>query len=167
MDVGVLINAVDPPAGEPVQALENGKTFADLEVSGNNVRWYLSAEDAEAGIGAVSPTEIVGDATYYATQTISGCESAAVAIRVSTVTAVESLEESFEVYPNPVADILVVKHADLIDNVSVMTAFGKTLISKVVHQNITEIDLTECESGVYYVQVRSKNSVLVKKVVKI
>lgn len=54
-------------------------TVAQLVAEGENIRWYA---DASGGTALALDTELVDGATYYATQTIDGCESERVAMTV-------------------------------------------------------------------------------------
>lgn len=65
----------------PMPTANNGQTFCDLEnatigdltATGSNILWYTSA----IGGNALSNTEGLTTGTYFATQTINGCESLA------------------------------------------------------------------------------------------
>lgn len=71
----VTITVLDTPAptGNAVQMYcdVNNATVADLSATGTNIQWYTSAN----GGTTLGNTEVLNDGMYYATQTISGCES--------------------------------------------------------------------------------------------
>ncbi|MEI8204541.1 MAG: immunoglobulin domain-containing protein, partial [Bacteroidota bacterium] len=70
----VTANLTTPtaPIGLNNQAFVNVVTVADLVAIGNDIKWY----DAPVGGNLLSPTDILTDGhTYYASQTIAGCES--------------------------------------------------------------------------------------------
>jgi Concanavalin A-like lectin/glucanases superfamily/Secretion system C-terminal sorting domain/Ig-like domain CHU_C associated len=90
------INPTPTPAGTPSQYFCNGATIANLTATGTNIQWYA----ASSGGTALDPTTaLTNGTTYYATQTISACESinrlAVTAINgtpiAQTVTATQSL----------------------------------------------------------------------------
>ncbi len=61
-----------PPTGDAVQTFYSNATVANLIAAGTDVNWY----DAAIGGNLLSPTTIlVHGNTYYASQTIEGCES--------------------------------------------------------------------------------------------
>ena len=66
-----LVNA---PAGDASQTFCStlNATLASIQVSGTNVLWYASNT---GGPALANTTSLVNGTTYYATQTIAGCES--------------------------------------------------------------------------------------------
>jgi uncharacterized membrane protein len=70
--VAVTINAPAAPTGATSQTICGAGTLADLTISGTGITWY----DAATAGNVLTPTiALVNGTTYYATQTISGCES--------------------------------------------------------------------------------------------
>ncbi|MBY0485789.1 MAG: discoidin domain-containing protein, partial [Flavobacteriaceae bacterium] len=63
---------VATPTGVSIQTVSSGATLASLNVSGSNINWYAQPS---SGTLLSSNTVIVGGTTYYASQTINGCES--------------------------------------------------------------------------------------------
>ena len=70
----ITINVANTPSptGSPRQNLCNDKTIADLVVNGSNILWYVSATSTTP---LNSNTLLVNGASYFASQTIGGCES--------------------------------------------------------------------------------------------
>lgn len=71
--VTLTVQQTPIPAANSIQTfcdLENA-TISDLTFTGTNVLWYTSA----TGGNSLNPSEMLSSATYYATQTINGCES--------------------------------------------------------------------------------------------
>ena len=71
--VTLTVQQTPVPSATPIQTfcdLENA-TIADLSATGTNILWYLSA----TGGNSLSSGEVLSSSTYYATQTINGCES--------------------------------------------------------------------------------------------
>jgi gliding motility-associated-like protein len=60
------------PTASSTQTFCNSATISNLIVSGTNIQWYNSST---GGSALASTTPLVNGTTYYATQTISGCES--------------------------------------------------------------------------------------------
>lgn len=69
---------VTPIPTIPNQAFTAGATFADLEVTGGNIRWY----DSPTGANVIDPNATIQDGIFYVTQTIDGCESDRVIIEM-------------------------------------------------------------------------------------
>ncbi|WP_321372200.1 choice-of-anchor L domain-containing protein [uncultured Draconibacterium sp.] len=72
--VNVVVSDPDKPSGESTQTFCLGSeiTIADLQVTGENIKWYANESDR----APLDETELlVNGATYYATQTVGDCES--------------------------------------------------------------------------------------------
>src|SRR5690606_32521817 len=73
---------VPTPIGDTSQEVQAGMTLADLQVAGENLQCYADAELTEP----LSENHIVeNNTTYYVTQTLGDCTSAALAVTVSTL----------------------------------------------------------------------------------
>ena len=70
--VFVNINVPSTPTGTSTQTFCNSGTISNLLVTGSNIRWYVTAT---GGTPLSNTTALVNGTTYYASQTISGCES--------------------------------------------------------------------------------------------
>jgi len=156
-----VINNPEPPTGQTIQTLVVGETIGDLIVSGSDVQWYSSS-----GIALPSITPLENDSTYFAIQTVSGCESQPLAVKVSVITAVMNYDPSLLYYPNPVKDNLIVSFGTPIDQVVVTNILGQTLITIEGISNTTELSFGCLASGIYFVQVRSSEKLMSFKIVK-
>ncbi len=70
--VTVTIGATQAPSGLTAQSFCSASTIANLNATGSSIQWYASAS---GGSALVSSTPLVNGTTYYASQTVSGCES--------------------------------------------------------------------------------------------
>ena len=70
--VTVTINTPAAPTGAAAQTFCGSATLDDLAISGTNITWY---DAPSAGNVLAGSTAAVDGSTYYASQTISGCES--------------------------------------------------------------------------------------------
>lgn len=68
------------PTGSANQTLASGSTIANLVVTGTNIKWYNAEFD---GTELNSTTPLVNGITYYASQTINGCEGVRLAVTVT------------------------------------------------------------------------------------
>jgi hypothetical protein len=83
--VAVTINIPAAPAGNTNQNFCGSALVSDIAISGSNITWY---DAASAGNVLLPTTALVDGSTYYANQTISGCESLnqlAVAVSVNAI----------------------------------------------------------------------------------
>ena len=70
---GVLyVNCTPVPTGNSSQTFSAGATVANLVATGTAIQWYASAT---GGIALPNTTLLQNNTHYYASQTISGCES--------------------------------------------------------------------------------------------
>ncbi len=72
-EVVVTINQPAAPAGDATQSFIDSGTVADLEATGSNIQWYAASS---GGSVLGSTTALVDGSSYFATQTVSTCESA-------------------------------------------------------------------------------------------
>ena len=76
--VTVVINVTPTPITSPQLFCRSG-LVSDLTATGTNIKWYL----ALTGGGAMASTTALGTKTYYATQTLNGCESVRTPVSVT------------------------------------------------------------------------------------
>ncbi len=84
-EVAVAIQASPAPVAA-AQAFCTPSTVADLAITGTNIKWY----NVNIGGTALDPTTTLVTGTYYATQTINGCESERLAVAI-TASAIPTL----------------------------------------------------------------------------
>lgn len=102
----------------------NNPTIANIQITGQNIKWY----DATGNILA-SITALINGQTYYASQTINGCESNKTAIQVTvneTPKPTGALAQEFCASANPTLGNLVVagtalKFYDAAGNILLLT----------------------------------------------
>ena len=70
--VSYTINVLLPPVAQSNQSFCGSPTVADLTATGTSIKWYANAT---GGSPLLSTTALVSGSTYYASQTVSGCES--------------------------------------------------------------------------------------------
>ncbi|MFL9483866.1 gliding motility-associated C-terminal domain-containing protein [Chitinophagaceae bacterium LWZ2-11] len=72
--VTVTITNTAPPTGNATQSFcqSTNATVANLQSTGSNIQWYAAAS---GGSALASTTLLTNATTYYASQTINGCES--------------------------------------------------------------------------------------------
>jgi hypothetical protein len=163
--VTVTVNAApNAPTGEADQLFNLGETLADLVVNAEGILvWYA---DAEGTIVLDENTELVDETTYYVSQIVDGCESELFAITVHLIMSVdETLSKSFQVYPNPVKDILFIHSKKNIDSVEILDLTGR-LISKTQSINNKQLDVRMLSQGTYVLKITSGAEVHNIKIIK-
>jgi hypothetical protein len=71
--ITITVNSTtSAPTGNASQTLCSGSTITDLTATGTNIQWYSAST---GGTALASTTALVNGTTYYASQTVNGCES--------------------------------------------------------------------------------------------
>ena len=165
-------NAVAAPTGAAVQSFTAGSSLSTLVVNGQNIKWYGSSSDASAHTGNLpSATLIVNNTTYYATQTINGCESTA-SLPVLAFNASLSVSDSvkniseMQIYPNPVHDILNITGDGKIVKMIIFSADGKKTMESETSQGERSINVSNLVQGSYIIQIFTKDKSKTFKFIK-
>ena len=79
--------------------------------------------------------------------------------------AIEEMNASFNIYPNPVNDKLYIETQTQTQTVEIYDVYGRQQ-SMVNGQQSTVIDVTDLNSGVYFVKVVTENGEAVKRFIK-
>jgi hypothetical protein len=81
--------------------------------------------------------------------------------------AIEEISTTFSIYPNPVNDRLFVETETEIEEVMVYDIFGRLQITEAPsHQGNLSIDLSNLNSGIYFVKVKTENGEIAKRFIK-
>lgn len=167
--VTVTINVVGAPTGESTQEFDEVISVSDIVITATGeVTWYATEEDAMNGENDLDPsTEINENGTYYATQTIDGCESEPFAVTVSIVLSADGFNKTnFMYHPNPVKDVLNLSYQNTIDAVQVYSLLGQKVIEQSGNQSEMKLDMSQLAAGNYIVKVVSGATTTTIKVVK-
>jgi PKD repeat protein len=165
--VTASINPTAAPIGFANQTFCAGETVGLISVTGSNIIWY----DAPSS-GNIIPvgTLLVSGTTYYASQTITGCESPTRLAVTMTLGGCLGTEEFIanviKLYPNPVVDIVTISSTEMMTNLEVVNILGQIVFSKSVNENETTIDMSRYSSGSYIVRVLVDDKVKIFKVIK-
>jgi hypothetical protein len=81
--VSATLNPVPAPPTATSQTLSSGATVINLVASGTAIQWY----NAASGGTALANSTALTSSTYYASQTVNGCESS----RTSVVVTINSI----------------------------------------------------------------------------
>ena len=165
VEVTVTVNPVpDAPVAVEVQQVEEGTTLADLEVEADGeLTWY-----ADEALTIVLPetTPVEDDTTYWVTQTINGCESAATGIFVEQLGTSDINNAEFIYWPNPVKDKLNFDGKETVESVQVFDMSGRLLMDRQSATGITQLDVTVLSKGTYIVKAQTDKEVKTFKIVK-
>jgi hypothetical protein len=168
-EVAVTVNNTPAPTGAAAQTFVTGQMVSDIVVSGSNIIWYASSADATNAVNPIPTTTVlVNNATYYATQTVSGCVSTtSLAVTVTVNLKVDSFDSnSFSYYPNPVNDILNLSYSQEITDVKVFNVIGQQVFTKNINATTAQIDMSGFANGAYFIKVSSDKGTKTVKVIK-
>jgi hypothetical protein len=112
-EVAVTIrNTPAPTAADQAFCIAESKMIDDLVVTGTDVKWYNEVTDGTA----LDPTTVLVSGTYYATQTLNGCESVdrtEVVVTIYNTPAPTAADQAFCITESKMIDDLVVTGTDV------------------------------------------------------
>jgi hypothetical protein len=104
--VATVVPAVLPPTGSASQTFCAASSVSDLTATGSTINWYAASS---GGSALLTSAALVNGTTYYATQTVSGCESTtrfAVAVTIPTQSAPTGSANQTYCIASTVADLV-------------------------------------------------------------
>ena len=116
-----------------------------------------------ASAGSLTVIWAVGSSTTYAYHSIRGATALSVSLGIS-----ENNLLSFEMYPNPVSDVLNIQLPTSTEKaeVSVFDYTGRLVSSKTISSNDTAIDVQKISKGIYMIRVAANNKIGVQRFIK-
>ena len=164
-----IIPAVNAPTGSSLQSFSAGQTLENLIVVGENLTWYDAATE-----GNVLPTSTLlqDGATYYASQSISDCESRNVNSNRLAVTAnlvlsaADFSDSSFQVYPNPANESITISCQNMIQSIQISNALGQEIFAFNPNEKETKLTISQLPNGLYFLRLNAANGIKTIKIVK-
>lgn len=171
------ISSSEPPSapeGLASQGFIPGETLEDLEVIGNNIQWY---DEAIEGNLLPNTTLLQENVTYYASQTNeAGCESGArnptpvsdrLAVTVYSELGMSNYAiKNLKIYPNPTRNNLNINAESDISLIEVYNSLGQKIITRTNSSNQLFVDLSNINSGVYFIKTYSGENIQFTKIIK-
>ena len=116
-----------------------------------------------ASAGSLTVIWAIGSSTTYAYHSIRGATALSVSLGIS-----ENNLLSFEMYPNPVSDVLNIQLPTGTEKaeVSVFDYTGRLVSSKTISSNDTAIDVQKISKGIYMIRVAANNKIGVQRFIK-
>jgi hypothetical protein len=155
--VAVTVNPITAaPTGSATQQFTQGQTVASLTISNaTNVKWYVMVNSVPVVIPTT--TVLVDGETYYATQTLNGCESDYFAVTAKRTLGTASFSaKSLKVYPNPAVSMLTISAEEGIANVLVFNLLGQKVLEQKTTGNVIQMNVERLAAGTYMLQVTSE-----------
>ena len=163
---------VEPSASfDPVVELFGGTCGALTEVSANPANYADGA--GNGGTETLVDDTVVNGTTYYVrVYDWNGVEPADGSFNIkvfrgSVPLQVEELEKNeFSFYPNPVQNKLNLRALKNIENVSIYNMLGQEVLRKAPNTRSSEIDMSNLQTGAYFVKVTIDGITETKQIIK-
>ncbi len=159
------VPTIEAPTGLTEQSFTEGETLADLDVIGENIKWYATTESEEV---LSMTTTLIDNTTYYATQTVNNIESAErLGVTANLILGIGNVAfNNFHFYPNPVKDLLTIVNGQEIAGITVSNMLGQQVLTTELNASVVLVDFSTLSSGMYLVEVRSGSNAKTFKIVK-
>jgi large repetitive protein len=146
LEVAVTVNDPSAPTGSATQSFcsIDNPTVADLAATGTSIQWYATA----SGGTAIDPSTALATGTYFASQTVGGCESDE---RLEVAVLVNNL--SFQILVNAVPNC-----GSANGQLTVQLTEGTAPFDYVWSTGATTATITNCSAGTYTVEVTDVNA---------
>ncbi|RYY44708.1 MAG: T9SS type A sorting domain-containing protein, partial [Chitinophagaceae bacterium] len=154
--------------GEANQSFIAGQTLADLEVSGDLIKWS-AAEEINLQDLLPSTTPLVDGNTYYAfaESLQSLCMSDVLAVTVHLELGINDVNKrAFQYYPNPVKNTLNLKAESFIKTIELYNMLGQMVIQKSIHNQSGVLEMEILPQGQYILKVSTLNGEENFKIIK-
>ena len=166
----LTVSSTLAPTGQATQSFNAGDALSALTVNGSNIKWYASAVDAALHQNELpAQTLIVNNTTYYATQTVSGCEStsslAVLAYNVSLGTEQAAGHLKIQIYPNPARETVAFTGNAKISRVVIISADGRKAAEKTLNAD-RKINIQNLTQGIYLLQIFTDEGIQTVKLIK-
>ncbi|MGV1011066.1 MAG: T9SS type A sorting domain-containing protein [Flavobacterium sp.] len=159
-----ILSTTSAPTGTSSQTFSTGNTLANLVVTGTNIQWYSSSTSSTP---LANTTLLVNGTTYYASQTLNGCEGTRLAVTVQVQLGIADFNTIKISYsPNPVTNFLDVKSNEILKSVSIMNALGQIVYFKNFNNTDLQLDLANLSAGSYFIKVQSDEKQNIFKIIK-
>lgn len=165
----IVIPYLTAPTGPGTQNFTIGQTLADLTVNGTGIVWY------SAPIGGTSlpdTTPLTDNNTYFAAQSIGGCESRNTLSNRLAITTLLVLDtpiftaKTVKIKPNPVVDVVHIESSVQIEKVQIFSLEGREVFSELGPFNSTTVDVRNLNAGVYFIALSAKSGKVTQKIIK-
>ncbi len=167
--INVAVSSTGTPTGLDLQTFVQGNTIAAIVVSGTSLKWYASALDASTRTNPlVTKTLLVNSKTYFATQTLNGCESnTSLAVTVTVTLGINDFDSNaFSYYPNPVINELNLSYTYGLTTIKIFDSMGRRVYFKKMNEDSVKVIMSTMPRGVYSVEVTSNKGVKTFKIIK-
>ena len=155
-NVDAYISKLDP----------SGNFVWATKVGGSGLEWGYSIAVSPLGKVTISGSTDTGFSKSAMAVTGAGGFLASFT-QPALVTSQFDLENKITIYPNPASQIININANQNIDSIAIYDMLGKLIQTKNINSNTDSIDISNCNSGLYFCKIYLDNgAVETKKVVK-
>ena len=154
--------------GVTVTNVNNGVTLAldtfTASQSGASYQWFTCPGNVVIP-GATNQTfTATSSGDYGVTVTLAGCSVDSSCVTYTTLGLENNIMNTFNIYPNPISDILNIQHYSDINKITIYNMLGQQVLTKNVSATSTQIDMSALTNGTYLVKVEAGS---VSKTIKV
>lgn len=155
-------------AQKPTVSVISGNELSCNTVSAESYQW-LDCNNNYSIINFATNNNFIAtsNGNYAVVVTDFGCKDTSDCVAIS-ITGLEEIERySIRFYPNPTEDILTVHSSELIiEKLTLIEVNGQVVTRQVVNDNTFILDISNVETGVYYLYITTSEGDYTHKVVK-
>jgi len=141
----------------------NGLELLGYNVFRNDEMINTELVTTEEYIDADAP---IGIFEYYVTAVYTGGESdPSNVVTIIVTNIIDNTQKLLKVYPNPAVDVLNIEAPAIINRVRIMNIVGQTVYSNTAQHSNSRINISDFESGVYFVQIETELGTSTQKIV--
>ncbi|MGQ2982957.1 choice-of-anchor L domain-containing protein [Flavobacterium sp.] len=166
---GGWFNVAEPllgPTASSPQGFIEGETLTDIEIEGENIQWYASADGGEP----IPENTLLEDGiTYYASQTVGSIESqerTPIQVFLMLGTAENAISKLYA-HPNPVKEVLYLSGNEIAGSATISDILGNTVIRQEISGTSASIDVSGLMGGIYFVKLISGDAQKTIKIIKL
>ncbi|WNB18812.1 T9SS type A sorting domain-containing protein [Marivirga arenosa] len=139
----------------------------ESSIEGDSYQWYLNGESLEDETNKLIVVSEKGDYEVVVTQVNCSATSDVYTFDQEILKANELLENSINLYPNPVSEKIFIDLNTINSvNITIFTLEGKFIDSFKLEKSQTELDMTKYSNGTYLMQFESDKGSITKRIIK-
>lgn len=154
-------------SGKYVTHKSAGTSGTSIPMVGNFKEWSFNW---------TAPAPGTGDVTFYGAAILANSNNqntgdslvlGTLVINESSTNGIDKniIEKGVSVYPNPAKEILYLQINELAE-AEIIDVSGKTMLKQQINNGINTYDISDLNSGLYFVKITGKENKLIKKIVK-
>ncbi len=141
-----------------------------INTSTNAVSYFWNFGDGNTSTFPDNTHTYIADGTYDVTLIATnacGSDTTIITINIVGVSIADKPKLSdVEIYPNPSSGLITIDlHNNNVDKLEIVDVIGKLQYSKVKVNNVTKLDLSKLNKGVYFIKLVNEDKSLVYKIV--